>query len=491
MSRERRGPHDEDYPPNSRLFIVCSKLNTEDEFRTAFEPFGTIEDVWLVKDRATGENKGVAYVKFSKASEAAMAMEEYNGKCIGACPKPVKVLVALNRNEGSKREPNEEERLMRLFLMIPKTFSEDDLRNDFEKFGPVEYVNVIKDRITGQSKGLAYVKFHKASTAAIALENCDPSYKPKFAEPKYSTSWKERQYQEAADRSYDRDSYRPGSRDSQQDRRRGVGEGDRGLKRSLPDWNMYGSGRGLVQLSVFTPASVSPEQLFRIFDIIPGLEYCDQKGNGFAVVKYATPEAAAYAKQKLHGFEYPPDNKLIVKYSDEFSPDQWQSQTSNSAIQNQLTTLTEALSQTTALLKQAGLPIPEGLVPQTTQQTYPPAAVNRANERFVSSYCTAELPPPQPMLETEMQEAIRLFLIFSPEPPPLSALKDVFSRFGNCIDVYLISNRNVGYAKYATRESGLSAMATLHGHEIMHVRMKVVEADPPENARKKQKVSSF
>lgn len=379
---------------------------------------------------------------------------------------------------------------MRLFLMIPKTFTDDDLRKDFEKFGPIDYVNIIKDRATGQSKGLAYVKFHKASTAAIALENCDPSYKPKFAEPKYSSSWKERQYQEAADRShYDRDSYRSGSRDSLQDGRRGVGEGDRGLKRSLPDWNMFGSGRGLVQLNVFTPTSVTPEQLYRLFDIIPGLEYCDQKGNGFAIVKYATPEAATYARQKLHGFEYPPDNKLIVKYSDEFSPDQWQSQSSSSAIQNQLETLTAALSQTTALLKQAGLPVPEGLVPQSGQ-TFPAAAANRTNDRFVSSYCTAELPSTQPMIEYEMQEAIRLFLIFSPEPPPLSALKDVFCRFGNLMEVYLINNRNVGYAKYATRESGLNAMATLHGHEIMHVKMKVVEADPPEHARKKQKVDS-
>lgn len=51
-----------DEPPNSRLFIVCNKSITEEEFRTAFEKYGTIEEIWVVRDRSTGEPKGeVAY----------------------------------------------------------------------------------------------------------------------------------------------------------------------------------------------------------------------------------------------------------------------------------------------------------------------------------------------------------------------------------------------------------------------------------------------
>lgn len=37
---------------------------------------------------------GVAYVKFSKTSEAAKALEEMNGKLIGKSQRPIKVLVA-------------------------------------------------------------------------------------------------------------------------------------------------------------------------------------------------------------------------------------------------------------------------------------------------------------------------------------------------------------------------------------------------------------
>lgn len=48
----------QDDPPNSRLFIVCGKSVTEDDFREAFHKFGTIEEIWMVKDRITGEPKG-------------------------------------------------------------------------------------------------------------------------------------------------------------------------------------------------------------------------------------------------------------------------------------------------------------------------------------------------------------------------------------------------------------------------------------------------
>ena len=49
-----------------------------------------VESVQIHKDRK-GESKGIAYVKFSKTSEAALAVEEMNGRCIGHHPRPLKV----------------------------------------------------------------------------------------------------------------------------------------------------------------------------------------------------------------------------------------------------------------------------------------------------------------------------------------------------------------------------------------------------------------
>ena len=84
-------PNNSDFPPFSRVFVVCSRNHKEEDIRAAFQSFGTLEDVWMVKDRMTKENKGICYVKFDKASTAAIAIEALDGKTIGNEPKPIKV----------------------------------------------------------------------------------------------------------------------------------------------------------------------------------------------------------------------------------------------------------------------------------------------------------------------------------------------------------------------------------------------------------------
>lgn len=63
-----------------------------------------------------------------------------------------------------------------------------------------------------------------------------------------------------------------------------------------------------------------------------------------------------------------------------------------------------------------------------------------------------------------------------------------FSRFGNLIEVYLVSGKNVGYAKYADRISANDAITTLHGKILNGVRLKVMLADSPrEESNKRQR----
>lgn len=106
----------------------------------------------------------------------------------------------------------------------------------------------------------------------------------------------------------------------------------------------------------------------------------------------------------------------------------------------------------------------------------------------------------------------RCFIVCTPQPPPIYALRDVFCRFGHLIDVYMLTNRNCGYAKYANKDSAEQAikvsclsvnaysiiyycnlcLQTLHGAEICGIRLKVLEAEEPRNGaddrRKRLKV---
>jgi RNA recognition motif-containing protein len=50
--------------------------------------------------------------------------------------------------------------------MVPRTTTESDLREEFSRFGDIDYVSIVKDRNTKESKGFAYVKYHRVSHAA-------------------------------------------------------------------------------------------------------------------------------------------------------------------------------------------------------------------------------------------------------------------------------------------------------------------------------------
>ena len=73
---------------------------------------------------------------------------------------------------------------LRLYLIIPKSMTETALREQFEQFGALEYISVVKEKDTGNSRGFGYMKFFQFSHAAKAFTGCDPNYKPKFADPR-------------------------------------------------------------------------------------------------------------------------------------------------------------------------------------------------------------------------------------------------------------------------------------------------------------------
>jgi hypothetical protein len=178
---------------------------------------------------------------------------------------------------------------------------------------------------------------------------------------------------------------------------------------------------------------------------------------------YRTHQAALHARQKLHGFEYPPGERLIVKLSSELK----------------------------------NFPLLDG-----------PSQTMFDTNSSSSTFCSVNLPPAQPMSK-ETTCVQRCFIVCSPHVLPVHVLKQVFCRFGNLIDVYLLNNRNCGYVKYATAESAKEvccqsfvlgvrkvlfyycfvsqAMKVLHGSEIYGVRLKVLEAEEQTDQRKRSR----
>lgn len=53
---------------------------TEDDLKKAFEAFGQVESVNIIKDRYTGRSKGFGFVEMPVKDEAYAAIEGLNGK---------------------------------------------------------------------------------------------------------------------------------------------------------------------------------------------------------------------------------------------------------------------------------------------------------------------------------------------------------------------------------------------------------------------------
>jgi len=65
---------------------------------------------------------------------------------------------------------------MKLYVgNLPYQTSESDLQTMFEAMGPVDTVNVVRDRATGQARGFAFVEMSEAEDARRAISQLDRS----------------------------------------------------------------------------------------------------------------------------------------------------------------------------------------------------------------------------------------------------------------------------------------------------------------------------
>ncbi|KAM4607247.1 RNA-binding protein 45 isoform 1-T3 [Polymixia lowei] len=442
-----------DEPPNSRLFLVTSRSVSEDAIREGFSVFGDIQGVWVVKDKQTKESKGVSYVKFSKSSQACLAMEEMHGKVLLEGTKPIKVFIAQSRSSGRHRDVEDEE-LTRIFVMIPKTFSEEDLKDTFKEYGDIEYCVIIKNKFTGESKGLGYVRYYKPSQAALAIENCDRAYRAILAEPRSRTT--------AADGEY------PGG-GARADHMTGDPMNPYPFPMDPGNYQVtdYRSSDVITRcLMVSSRATITQEQIYALFDIIPGMDYCELQrdpyglSKGHAVIRYNNLGSAVYAKEKLNGFEYPPGNRLVVTHIDD-------GEDRTSPVGRMAMQFVAAQMMSTVW----NGPSSSQMLKNTT--AFPAVSAVPRIQTDVSLPSLKKLAPP----DSKSKE--RLFVVFSPSPLPLDVLEDVFCRYGSLIEVHLVPGRKVGYMKYADKQCADEAMAALHGRVVNGVRMKVMLADPP------------
>ena len=78
-----------------------SYTTSEEDIRTAFSAFGTVDSADVIMDRGTGRSKGFGFVEMSVDSEGQAAIDALNGKEVDG--RSLNVNVAKPREERPQR----------------------------------------------------------------------------------------------------------------------------------------------------------------------------------------------------------------------------------------------------------------------------------------------------------------------------------------------------------------------------------------------------
>uniref|UniRef100_A0A1I7TGM7 GON-4-like protein n=1 Tax=Caenorhabditis tropicalis TaxID=1561998 RepID=A0A1I7TGM7_9PELO len=176
-------------PETSRHFhVFVGDLSSEidsTKLKEAFLPFGEVSEAKIIRDTTTNKAKGYGFVSYPRREDAERAIEQMNGQWLGrrtirtnwATRKPEDEGGSPRRERGdggSERHHPYEKSYEEVFNQSAPdntsvyvgnigTLIEEEIRNAFDKFGPIKEVKIFKPQ------GYAFVKFERKEPAARAI----------------------------------------------------------------------------------------------------------------------------------------------------------------------------------------------------------------------------------------------------------------------------------------------------------------------------------
>ncbi|CAB0030881.1 unnamed protein product [Trichogramma brassicae] len=135
---------------------------TEKELYSMFVTIGPVESCRVMKDYKTGYSYGFGFVNYAKAEDAATAINTLNG--LQVQNKRLKVSFA--------RPSGEEIKETNLYVTnLPRNITEKQVEEIFNRFGRIVQKNILKDKLTGLPRGVAFVRYDKREEAQEAINH--------------------------------------------------------------------------------------------------------------------------------------------------------------------------------------------------------------------------------------------------------------------------------------------------------------------------------
>jgi len=141
----------------------------EVDLKTAFEPFGELLNVKVVRDPVTNKSKNIGFISFTNKPDAEKAIRDMHGAMLKT--RPIKTNWA-TRNQNQRREEMDYDEVYKATNAdnctvyvggIPNNINDDAVRRHFEDYGKLIDLRIFA------AKNYAFIKFESHAAAATAI----------------------------------------------------------------------------------------------------------------------------------------------------------------------------------------------------------------------------------------------------------------------------------------------------------------------------------
>uniref|UniRef100_A0A1B6DNN7 RRM domain-containing protein n=1 Tax=Clastoptera arizonana TaxID=38151 RepID=A0A1B6DNN7_9HEMI len=154
----------EDKTSTNLIVNYLPQTMSDKELFSMFVTIGPIESCRVMKDYKTGYSYGFGFVNYIKEEDADHAIAQLNGHQVGN--KRIKVSYARPSGDNIK-ETN-------LYVTnLPKSITEEQLEGLFNRFGTIVQKNLLRDKLTGYPRGVAFIRYNLKEEANEAIRCMD------------------------------------------------------------------------------------------------------------------------------------------------------------------------------------------------------------------------------------------------------------------------------------------------------------------------------
>lgn len=156
------GKECEDNAKTNLIINYLPQHMTDKELYSMFVTIGPVQSCRVMKDYKTGYSYGFGFVNYCKEEDASRAIGTLNG--LQVQNKRLKVSYA--------RPAGDEIKDTNLYVTnLPRNITEQEIEDIFGRYGCIVQKNILKDKVTGMPRGVAFVRYDKKEEAQAAINN--------------------------------------------------------------------------------------------------------------------------------------------------------------------------------------------------------------------------------------------------------------------------------------------------------------------------------